>query len=92
MRPPYLLLIKYVPVALNQANIKSQPKKYRFAMKWLNNLGFSISAEGVLPDNTKVPAMAAMRPSSTKKNSVRRFIGMISNYHIFIKGIVNDAS
>ena len=80
----HLVRIKSVLVALDKANLKLKPEKCRFAMKRVNYLGFNISAEGVLPDNTKVQAIAAMRPPSSKEE-VRRFIGMISYYRKFIK-------
>lgn len=59
--------------------------KCRFGVSAVSFLGYSISAEGVKPLDTKVEAIKSF-PEPKTVRSLRRFLGMINFYRRFIPG------
>ena len=68
---------------LREHNLKLKLPKCRFAQKETEYLGFTVSAEGVKPQEKKVEAIKSMaRPTCVKE--VRSLVGMCSYYRRFI--------
>ena len=80
----HLLHLEQVFRKLEEANLKLNPVKCRFALKQLNFLGHIISRKGVEVDPEKTKAMSEF-PIPKSQQQVRRFLGMANYYRRFIK-------
>ena len=69
---------------LSEAGLRLKPSKCAFAEKKIDYLRFTLSAQGVCPNDGKVLAIKDFpRPTDTK--SVRRFLGMVSFYRRYVR-------
>lgn len=75
--------IKSVLERLRHHGLTIKPSKCRFGAETINYLGFVVSHGRLLPQASKVSAIASMTPPATKK-LLRSFLGMISFYKTFI--------
>ena len=63
-----------------------KPSKCSFARKEVEYLGFTISAEGVRPNDAKVKAIDEF-PTPTDTTSVKRFLGMLNFYRRHVQDL-----
>ena len=61
-----------------------KPAKCAFAQKKVDYLGFTLSAEGVCPNDGKVTAVTDF-PRPVDAKSIRRFLGMVNFYRRHVK-------
>ena len=80
----HLIHVEQVLKHLHEAGLKLKPAKCAFAQKQINYLGFTLSAEGVCPNNEKVVAVQNF-PRPMDVQSVRRFLGMVNFYRRHVK-------
>ena len=71
---------------LSEAGLRLKPSKCSFARKEVEYLGFTISAEGVRPNDTKVKAIVEF-PTPTDSTSVKRFLGMLNFYRRHVQDL-----
>ena len=69
---------------LSEAGLRLKPSKCAFAEKKIDYLGFTLSAEGVCPNDGKVLAIKDF-PRPTDAKSVRRFLGMVNFYRRHVR-------
>ena len=70
--------------AIEQANLRMNPSKCYFGMDKLKYLGWIVSADGTLPDPSKVAIISEFRdPTSTTE--IKQFLGMTGYYQNSIK-------
>ena len=60
-------------------------------MRRVNFLGLTISADEILPNLSKIQAVAIMKPPKSKEE-VRRFLGMVSYYRKFVRDFGKTSS
>ncbi|GFW68082.1 retrovirus-related Pol polyprotein from transposon 297 [Trichonephila clavipes] len=75
--------LKQVFTLLRDAGITLNKEKCHFARDKLKYLGLIISKEGIETDNSKVKAIAEMKPPKNSKE-VSKFLGMAGRYQKFI--------
>lgn len=75
---------------LRQANLKVKPSKCNLFSTQVHYLGYVISAEGVMPDPTKVEAVREW-PVPKNQTEVQSFVGLASYYRRFVKGFADIA-
>ena len=68
---------------LREAGLKLKPKKCQFAMQHVTYLGHVISAHGILPDASKIEAVADYPAPKTAKQ-LKQFLGLTNYYRRFI--------
>ena len=68
---------------LREAGLKLKPKKCQFAMQQVTYLGHVISAHGILPDASKIEAVADYPAPKTAKQ-LKQFLGLTNYYRRFI--------
>jgi len=73
----HLREVGHVLDKLKDPGLCLKPSKYLFARKEVVYLGFTVSSEGVLPNQEKVKAIVEY-PQPTDCKSVRRFLGMFN--------------
>ena len=66
--------------------LRLKPSKCSFARKEVVYLGFTVSSEGVTPNQEKVKAIVDL-PQPTDCKSVRRFLGMLNFYRRHIQSL-----
>ena len=71
---------------LKEAGLRLKPSKCSFARKEVVYLGFTVSSEGVTPNQEKVKAIVDL-PQPTDCKSVRRFLGMLNFYRRHIQSL-----
>ena len=71
---------------LMEAGLRLKPSKCLFARKEVVYLGFTVSSEGVTPNQEKVKAIVNF-PRPTDCKSVRRFLGMLNFYRRHIPNL-----
>ena len=75
---------------LNEAGLRLKPTKCSFAQEKIDYLGFTLSAEGVRPNDRKVSAIKDFpRPADAK--AVRRFLGMVNFYRRHVRDMAKIA-
>jgi WD40 repeat protein len=87
----HLNRLEQVLQRLEQANLKIQPSKCRFAMEEVEYLGFKISKSGLSPNEDRIKVIQNMLPPTNKKG-VKRFLGIITYYKRFIRDMSDIAS
>ena len=80
----HMLHIETVLSKLQDANLRLNPAKCRFAVDSTKYLGFIISCKGVQTDEDKVQVIKTF-PVPTDVPSVRSFLGLVGYYRRFIK-------
>ena len=80
-----------VMTALQNANLKLQPNKCKFAMQEVDYLGFNISADGLQPDRRNIKSILDMAEPKSK-DEVRRCLGMMSYYRRFVANFASTAA
>ena len=75
----HLTHIEQVLAHLAEAGLRLKPAKCAFAQKKVDYLGFTLSAEGVCPNDGKVIAVKDF-PRPVDAKSIRRFLGMVNFY------------
>ena len=78
--------VERVLTQLNEAGLRLKPGKCAFARKEVVYLGFTVSSEGVTPNQGKVKAIVDY-PQPTDCTSVRRFLGMLNFYRRHIQNL-----
>ena len=64
---------------LNESDLRLKPAKCAFAQSKIEYPGYTLSSEGVRPNNKKVEAINQFpRPTSTK--AIKSFLGMVNFY------------
>ena len=76
---------------LSEAGLWLKPSKYSFTRKKVDYLGFTISAEGVYPNDAKVKAITESLTPTDSSTSVKRFLGMLNFYRRHIQGLAAAA-
>ena len=76
---------------LRNANLKLKPSKCHFGRSSVNFLGFIVSAEGILPDSSKINAVKSF-PVPRSVTEVRSFLGLCNYYRRFVKDFAKIAS
>ena len=71
---------------LREAGLCLKPSKCLFARKEVEYLGFTISADGVRPNEAKVKAITEF-PQPTDSTSVKRFLGMLNFYRRHVQNL-----
>ena len=76
--------VKKVFKALQEANIRLQPDKYKFHIKTVKFLGSIITTDGIQMDNEKVKAIREW-PEPRNLKEVQAFLGFANFYQRFIQ-------
>ena len=76
--------IRLVLERFRQFKLYANPKKCKFNQKEVEFLGMKVSADGILPSDTKVKAIKDW-PTPTNVQEVRQFVGLASHYRRFIR-------
>lgn len=71
---------------LSTSGLNVKPSKCEFGVSFLNFLGNSISADGILPSKERVEVIFNF-PTPKSLRQLQEFIGMIQYYHRFIPGL-----
>lgn len=82
--------IEQVLKHLSEAGLRLKPTKCAFAQKKIDYLGFTLSAEGVCPNDGKVLAIKEF-PRPTDAKAVRRFLGMVNFYRRHVRDMATIA-
>jgi hypothetical protein len=80
----HLQRLRNVLTRLRQANLTLKPSKCFFAHFKVSLLGYVVSQEGLLPDESKLTAIQKF-PTPKKVKDVQSFLGMCNYYRKFIK-------
>ncbi|GFX19408.1 retrovirus-related Pol polyprotein from transposon 297 [Trichonephila clavipes] len=75
--------LNQVSILLRDAGLTLNKEKCHFARDKLKYLGLIISKEGIETDNSKVNAIAEMKPPKNNKE-MSKFLGMVGWYQKFI--------
>ena len=71
---------------MKTAGVTLNEKKCKFGCTSLKYLGFIVSSDGILPDDSKVAAITKF-PQPKDIADVRRFLGMVNNLALFIPNL-----
>jgi len=82
----HLREVGHVLDKLKDAGLCLKPSKCLFARKEVVYLGFTVSSEGVLPNQEKVKAIVQY-PQPSDGKSVRRFLGMLNFYRRHVQNL-----
>jgi hypothetical protein len=85
----HLKRLRNVLTRLRQANLTIKPSKCFFAHFKVSFLGYVVSQEGLLPDESKLTAIQKF-PTPKKVKDVQSFLGMCNYYRKFIKNNLLD--
>lgn len=69
---------------LREANLTLKPSKCHFLQKEVNILGYTVSAEGIKPDVSKIKAVQEF-PRPKKVKDIQSFVGLCNFYRKFIQ-------
>jgi hypothetical protein len=81
----HLIRLRNVFQKIRKAGLKLQPHKCHFAQLQVSYLGHTISASGVLPDDSKINTISSYS-SPTNEKQLKQFLGLMNYYLRFVKG------
>ncbi|KAK4519747.1 Ubiquitin-conjugating enzyme E2 2 [Mucor velutinosus] len=76
--------IRLVLERFRQFKLYANPKKCKFNQREVEFLGMKVSADGILPSDSKIKAIKNW-PVPTNVQEVRQFVGLASHYRRFIR-------
>jgi len=80
--------LKLVFERIDKAGLKLHPDKCHFLQAKVHFLGHIVSAEGILPDQSKT-SQVTQWPIPTSVKETQQFLGLVSYYRRFIKKLCN---